>query len=281
MIDHECYNDCSGASPGFGATANSFLPLVNVEEGWPRRDSAGLHRHYDPGVGAFTEYHGRQSIATQRIHQGEEFFVDYGIEWFTGRDYLGPIPLYKHLDRASVLFRKYKSLGNTLSQQYASSDEMLSELWDTFVRKSSFPHSRVLGSFHHEKKDEMQELDDVSGDVGLLRRRQSVRSLEWLHKYGTCGDHIVPGESSLPQAGRGAFANRDLPVGTIVAQLPLIHISERRRLDTYPIIMEKENGSVEAETEGTSLSQQLIINYCYGHEESTLLLCPYGKHGTV
>lgn len=279
-MEHECHNECSGASPGFGATANSFLPLVNVEEGWPRRDSAGLHRSKDPGVGAFTEYYGRQATATKKIHKGEEFYVDYGHEWFTGRDYLGPIPLHKHLGRASTLFRKYQSLRNgiSLSGQHASSPEIMSDLWDTFIRSSAFSKSRVLGSFHHDKKDEIQQLDDVNGDLELLRRRQSVRSLEWLHKHGTCGDHIIPGQSTLPQAGRGAIANRDLPVGTVVAQLPLIHITERRRLDTYRIIVDEEDGSVKADTMSAKSSSQLITNYCYGHELSSLLLCPYGTY---
>lgn len=81
LMDHECFSDCNGASPGFGATANSFLPLVNVEEGWPSQDSAGLHRSKDPGVGAFTEYYGRASTATKDIEKGEEFYVDYGSNW--------------------------------------------------------------------------------------------------------------------------------------------------------------------------------------------------------
>ena len=276
MIDHECFNDCSGASPGFGATANSFLPLVNVEEGWPRRNSAGLHRSKDPGAGAFTEYHGRQSTARKTINRGEELFVDYGPEWFTGRDYLGPIPLYRHLDEASDLFRQYRRLGNSIALQHSSSDGIMEDLWDTFVRKTDFPQSRVMGSFRHENKEELDELDEHMGNVGELRRKQSTRSPEWLQKYGTCGDHIVAGESTIPQAGRGAIANRDLPVGTVVAQLPLIHITDRRRLDTYPLVDKGWDG-MQPDKTGPK-SSQLILNYCYGHEESTILLCPYGTY---
>merc|ERR1712176_1041473 len=39
-------------------------------------------------------------------------------------------------------------------------------------------------------------------------------SLEFLQKEGKCQDHIVPGISTIPHAGRGAFAARDLPKGT-------------------------------------------------------------------
>lgn len=38
----------------------------------------GLHRSMDPGAGAFSAYHDRQSIAKVPIGRGEEFFVDYG-----------------------------------------------------------------------------------------------------------------------------------------------------------------------------------------------------------
>ena len=39
-----------------------------------------LHRSRDPGAGAFSTYHDRQSVARVDIQKGEEFFVDYGEE---------------------------------------------------------------------------------------------------------------------------------------------------------------------------------------------------------
>lgn len=274
LMDDECFYDCNGASPGFGATANSFLPLVNVEEGWPLQDSAGLHRSKDPGAGAFTEYHGRVSTATQKIKAGSEFFVDYGKHWFEGRDFLGPIPLYEDLKHATWLFKRYRSLQNSVALVRNDAESFMEELWETFVRQTDFTKSRVIGSFHHDHKDELQKLDELHGNVEDLRRQQSSRNIEWLREHGTCGDHIVPGPSTLRQAGRGAFATRDLPVGTILAQLPLIHLTERDRLDTYPLVL-RDNKPPVPDKNGRK-SSQLLLNYCYGHEESTLLLCPYG-----
>lgn len=67
---------------GFGATANSFLDLVNVEEENPQNTiPSGLHRSKDPGVGAFSTYHDRRSTAKVQINKGEELFVNYGQHW--------------------------------------------------------------------------------------------------------------------------------------------------------------------------------------------------------
>ena len=83
-MDQEGTHEVNVASPGFGSAANSFLPIVNVEEGEPRRDFAGLHRSKDPGAGAFTPYYDRGSSAERDIEAGEEFYVSYGSQWFTG-----------------------------------------------------------------------------------------------------------------------------------------------------------------------------------------------------
>jgi hypothetical protein len=55
---------------------------VNVEEGDPENDMpSGLHRSKDPGVGAFSTYHNRQSKAKVSIKAGQELFVNYGSHW--------------------------------------------------------------------------------------------------------------------------------------------------------------------------------------------------------
>lgn len=64
------------ASPGFGSVANSFIPLFNVEEWFAEKDSTGLHRSKDPGVGGFSPYHSRKSTARLPIVAGDELFVD-------------------------------------------------------------------------------------------------------------------------------------------------------------------------------------------------------------
>jgi len=105
-------------------------------------------------------------------------------------------------------------------------------------------------------------------------REQSKKSLEWLQRYGRCCDHIRPGQSTIPQAGRGAFANRFLPKGTIVAYSPLIHVGvEGDKLFTVPY---EANSIHEGRGENYKI-KDLIINYSFQHRDSTITLTPYGS----
>lgn len=92
--------------------------------------------------------------------------------------------------------------------------------------------------------------DDLSG--------KTTRSVESLRQNGICLDHIQPGVSKILHAGRGAFATRDLPVGTVVAPVPLIPIARQDAMNTL-------HGA----------GKQMLLNYCFGHEESSLLFVPY------
>jgi hypothetical protein len=272
-LDHEGRFEVNCISPGFGSAANSFLPIVNIEEGNPDNNGAGLHRSVDPGAGAFAYYHNRKSTAKKDIEAGEELYVDYGSSWFTGREFLGPIPLYQDLEFATRLFQKYDTLRTELTDADAVSAEIIEEIWEEFVRKTAFSESRVIGAFHHDDPEEMASLQIET--LSEIRRRQSFRTTEWLQEHGTCADHIQAGPSTIKQAGRGAFSTRRLPAGTIVAQMPLVHISERRRLNMYQYEFNDDGERVPDKGAGL-MGSQLLLNYCMGHAESTLLLCPYG-----
>jgi hypothetical protein len=58
----------------------------------------------------------------------------------------------------------------------------------------------------------------------------------------------------------------------------MIHIPDRTIFDMYPVEIRGAQAVVRR-TPGRS-GRQLLINYCYGHEDSSLLLCPYGPHGS-
>lgn len=89
-------------------------------------------------------------------------------------------------------------------------------------------------------------------------------------------DNIKDGNSTNPNAGRGAFANRFIPVGGLVAPAPLVHIRDYNAMKVFlPKDHETQSGKVVPNRDGPFVFQ-LLMNYCFGHEESTLLLCPYG-----
>ena len=87
------------------------------------------------------------------------------------------------------------------------------------------------------------------------------RTPEWVRTNGICLDNLVPGKSSIPQAGQGAIAQRRLTAGEIIVPVPLLHIMDREVLTMH-------------DNEGHPYSTQLLMNYCFGHNESSILLCP-------
>ena len=83
-------------------------------------------------------------------------------------------------------------------------------------------------------------------------------SLEYLTTNGFCMDNMRPKKSRIKGAGRGAFATRDLLEKSVVAPVPvaLIHRDE----------LSKPNALNQ---------QQLLLNYCLGHQSSDWLLFPF------
>jgi hypothetical protein len=104
---------------------------------------------------------------------------------------------------------------------------------------------------------------------------RSYRELSWLEENGQCLDNIKVGQSRNPEAGRGAFANRFIPKDGLVAPAPLIHVPDSNVLTMYAPSGVNEKGEALRDLEGP-VTSQLLLNYCFGHQESTLVLCPYG-----
>ena len=258
------------ASPGFGAVANCFMDFINVDEGNPMESVAqNLHRSKDPGAGAFTYYHSRMSKAKKDIKPGEELFVKYGNHWFLRRqEKLGPIPIKGDHDIAFKLFQRYK--GKIVSWEKAKKNtEALKDMWDIFVLDSAW-ESRVFAAL--PPKEDYTKMEDI----GLIKLKQNrmVRSVEWLEENGICADNFYMDTSTLKQAGHGAFASRFLAEGSPVLPIPLIHIPYRHILDMYALKRGKYGPEVD-KTKGV-VGKQLLLNYCLGHANSTMLLSPYG-----
>eukprot|EP00980_Cylindrotheca_fusiformis_P008203 scaffold1736_cov127-Cylindrotheca_fusiformis.AAC.17 len=109
-------------------------------------------------------------------------------------------------------------------------------------------------------------------EIGLveLKRRKMVRSPEWLEKNAVCADNFYFGTSTIPKAGHGVFSKRFLPAGSVVLPVPLIHIPDRSILDMYEPTRSRDSESKQIP------GKQLLLNYCLGHANSTMLLSPYG-----
>lgn len=93
------------------------------------------------------------------------------------------------------------------------------------------------------------------------------RSIKWLEENGSCMDNLQVGMSHIENAGRGAFATRFLKKGSVISTSPLLQISHEVSLSTFRI---KSNGNREDVIEG----RQLLLNYCFGHPQSSILFFP-------
>ncbi len=130
-------------------------------------------------------------------------------------------------------------------------------------------NNETADSVFTEKESELESHYGDSEDDNDPPRRE----IEWLQQNGACLDNLRVHMSTIPGAGRGAFANRFLRKGSAIAPAPLLAL-KRKDLDIY-----------ETDEDSTSyqhtlnldkiVGQELLLNYCYGHPESDLLLVPY------
>ena len=337
----------SGASPGFGAAINCWIPLVNVEEPDTNHDlitklSNAKLTSSSPGVGAFTPYYNRRFQAITDIPSGMELFTSYGETYFESRvEIYGIIPITEHYEQADTLFNIFsylkwnkckkitKATTNVLlssemaasntdddddtddGQQEEQQQEQRTTIQDVESPTSIVRRLKVCDIIYDSVWKLMQDMKDIWNETSAAlmalpndlnytetliheyghntsyqHYNRSIKSLDWLEQHGTCMDNIRDGISTIPHAGRGAFATRPITKGTILAPAPLIHISNSTIL-TIPRIPIHVGGEDEGESDAqqspppppryvVGQKQQLILNYCFGHAESTLLLCPYG-----
>ena len=109
--------------------------------------------------------------------------------------------------------------------------------------------------------DTLEKAKDArSIGTAALSAPNAIRSKEWLEENGICVDNIRAGDSTIPQAGRAAYAKRDLKKGQRIAPLPLMHMDKNK--------LRKFRKDLE-------INKELIVNYSYGHRNSSLLLFPY------
>ncbi|GAX14185.1 hypothetical protein FisN_20Hh193 [Fistulifera solaris] len=256
--------------PGMDAAINCNLALLNVEKGTPNYDTTGLHRSKDPGAGAFTPYHQCETIATHDIPAGGELFKFYGDWWFESRpEVFDLIPLSEDYYIAEELVEAYNSLiTNMQSQVEGWNTEMSQDLWG-LVTNHAFP-SRTLNALPRTSN----ELETViQNGIRALYQPQATRSIQELNEHGRCVDQMIIRASTVPQAGRGAFARRFLPQGSVVASTPLMFFP-----NDYLMLM-YEGSWFEKDTQPNPNKvehHQIFYNYCWNHPESSIFLCPYG-----
>jgi hypothetical protein len=101
----------------------------------------------------------------------------------------------------------------------------------------------------------------VSTGSSVLLTQRSQQSTEYLRKHGYCIDNLRPRKSRIKEAGRGAYATRNLAKGAIVAPVPAVMIQRHEAMGNDAKRKPKE---------------QLLLNYCFGHNATDpYLLLPF------
>ncbi|KAL7484298.1 hypothetical protein ACHAW6_009942 [Cyclotella cf. meneghiniana] len=276
-------DDAHMTGVGLGAVPNCHFSLINVVEHGVHYDLAGLSRYNSPGSGAITPFFNRTSTATKDIDAGSELFVSYGSSWFKNRADFATVPVKASYNEAERFLEKYGLLllgnppptegwrFNVFIEDMILKEEAQKDLWDII---KSFPYvSRARQALPATSGDAMRA---IHRGISAVEVENSMRSLDYLKEHGKCVDNIVPGNSTIPHAGRGAFATRFIPKGSLVAPAPLLHFTDKSTLIMYNETRDWNGELVKNEKE--ILTTQLIRNYMFGHPNSSVVLFPYSHH---
>jgi hypothetical protein len=281
-LEHEA-EVVSATVTGFGAAPNCHFSLLNVEEHEATYiDNPDINRYNSPGAGASTPWYNRSSTAMKDIAAGQELFVDYGTNWFTSREgafQLVPIPQDYSLAQEFLLQYGILLVGSTnpadlIGDKMSLNDEAQADLWDIIT--NTFPYiSRVKQALPRNYKDAVRA---IHGNIQTIEEENSIRSIQSLKEHGKCMDNIVPKKSTIPHAGYGAFATRFISKDSLIAPAPVVHIVDgKTTVNMYNDAIGRLGNIVRDETTGP-VAKQLILNYCFGHANSSLLLFPYSSN---
>jgi len=145
----------------------------------------------------------------------------------------------------------------------------------------SIPTSAIDDNNNHNKAK-------AHGAKLLAKTTILPRSIEWITSHGMCLDNIISKPSTLPHAGRGAFAQRFIPKGSVIVPVPLLQVPRYHELFMYNL-KKKSDGTLISrslsledatsfitKTEGDEhwMGTQILVNYCFSHFETPILLCP-------
>lgn len=272
--------------PGIGALSNYHTGVHNVmwskaslrhdkDDGFTEAGKAHLSR------GAITPYSDMTLEAARFIPAGMELFAFFGNSWDDRDKDPG---IYQDKVTKSHYEEADKILDSLVEFMDKYDDEMTPELktdifdfiLDKILAAAAEKRASVIRSLIPAHPDKLRRAQEMGGTFAW-RNQHIVKKLEWLNDHGYCVDNIRAGISTIPGAGRGAFADLFLPRGSVIAPIPLQPIADKKLLGMYPFADTYDSKGdliVSQSREGKPMSRQILLNYCFGHPESSLLLMP-------
>jgi hypothetical protein len=151
-------------------------------------------------------------------------------------------------------------IGNNFKRESPS----LASLIFTLLSK---PHIESIIKKWNEHTSEATKVNELA----LATTNQ--RNVEWLKENGVCMSNLSPDLSTIKGAGHGAFTRFFIEKGKVVTPAPLLNIAERDKLIMYERQYDEESGQNVLNYDNP-IGHQLLINYCFGHIRSKILLCP-------
>jgi len=228
-----------------------------------------------PSRGAISPFYNVELKSTDSIPAGSEIFINYGTNWEDNEfkdELIKPdfAKIDKTVDQLIAFFAKHeKELTDDSKQeiyQFITKDVMTAAVGEIKARK--------VAALLPPSPDYLHKVKAAGGTL-IYSQPTISRSIEWLNEHGRCLDNIRPGASTIPNAGRGAIANRNIKKGALVAPSPLLHIPDQAVLDMHDVYV-TETGDYVRESDEVK-GQQLLVNYCFGHKDSTMLFYPVGS----
>jgi len=254
---------------GIGAIPNHDAEHCNVFHYTRDTDGAlvDLYQRPHPGTDAYSPYHYLPASTLKNIKAGAELLIDYGDNYFKFRENAYPtIPYSTHYEEARELMQKFvethlnndsKAWMNTTGDCDSGGDcaKDIKASWESVVQQAQIRTRTAL------PKDVERVIQSNGTEFAL---GEMSRSIEWLQENGQCMSYYNIGASQIFEAGRGAFASITFKEGDIISPCPVMQMNR-----TLQMIDHRYGG--EAYT-----MERLLLNYCYSHPETSLMLCPYG-----
>jgi len=97
------------------------------------------------------------------------------------------------------------------------------------------------------------------GGIRAAYQPQATKTIDELEETGRCIDAIYPARSTLPQAGRGAFAKRRFLTDEIITGSPLLFAHH----DDFVKVYKGDWFDNESPPTREQVGWQLVLNYCW------------------
>lgn len=265
----------SSYAPCYSSLTNHHCMLASLQQHYPEPfyDDTLADRFQNASAGAFTYDMGRENTVYRDVEPGEELFLNYLYcrhgkegtpEWAENGIMPKDVLKAEELTLKLLRIKKGQDGGIVINPP------------DHIHLPKDTP--KLVADLVPKTKGELEEMvasvDSVSDLKWSIARNKGLNHYgdpNWVRANGMCLENYVPSKSTvIPQAGRGGIAQFLVQQGEMVAPAPLLQIMNKGALTMYKRI----NSEKQLVARWTEIGKQLLLNYCFGHPQSPLLLCP-------